>query len=215
MNEDYFFRTISDMETRLKNDVDIELLTFHIFPPVKESYLETLKKYQLPDEFISFYRYTNGLQVRWISKKDESYNPKIHKWKYGPFFDPEKIDVSTAYYDYYDGVINILPLETMFKNSWKGTTWQDWNKDYTIKINGKELNSYEFLFSLRPFNLFSETNTINLVLHKDSELNSKLMQSEDKFADFQSSKFLTFTSYINHLFINNGSWYSRDIFKLQ
>ena len=214
MNEDYFFTAISDMETKLKNDPDIELLTFHVFPPVNETYLETLEKYQLPETFLSFYKYTNGLQVRWISKKDEYYNPKIHHWKYGPFFDPNKIDVSTAYYDYYDGVINILPLETMFETSWKGTTWQDWNKDYTLKINGKELNGYEFLVSLRPFDLFSESNAVNLVLHEKPGFKSMFMQSEDKFADFKCSKFLSFEEYMNHLFINNGLWNCRGIFKL-
>lgn len=100
----------SDMADELRQHSQVELLSFHSFPPVEEEQLDFFeKKYntQLPKSVRAFYRETNGLQLSWILKNNEHFSAgtnqifsKVLLWD---FF--EKI------LKFEDGVIMLLPLE--------------------------------------------------------------------------------------------------------
>lgn len=100
----------SDMVDELRQHSQVELLSFHTFPPIEEEHFHFLeKKYNttFPKSIRNFYSLTNGLQLSWILKNNEHFSKEEYQFpsEILPWFFFEK----TLKFE--DGVIMLLPLE--------------------------------------------------------------------------------------------------------
>lgn len=99
-----------NMADEIRQHSQVELLSFHSFPPVKEEQFEFLeKKYNttFPKSVRAFYQETNGLQLSWILKNNEHFS----KEKYSPSNEIIPWDFFEKNIKFEDGVIMLLPLE--------------------------------------------------------------------------------------------------------
>ena len=126
----------SDMVDELRQHSQVELLSFHSFPPVDEEQIEFLeKKYntRLPRSVRAFYLETNGLQLSWILKKNEHFS----KEEYQPLPNILPWDFFEKTLKFEDGVIMLLPLEIALEKN----------------VFDAFSQFYEVIFSLENFHL--------------------------------------------------------------
>src|SRR3712207_1342278 len=86
--EDYLARFALMVEGLRDCPDEVVLLSYNVFAPAAE---ETVKEveaslgFQLAGSVRSFFRQTNGLQLRWMSKASPHYGPRQHQLTYEPF----------------------------------------------------------------------------------------------------------------------------------
>lgn len=200
--EDYFLRFMEIVD-ELKSLPQIEVISFSVFPPVsadKVSFVEEMIRASLDDSIKEFYKQSNGLQLKWIHKKNPQYDPQKH------VFLNQSFDILNPWEDYWpeDGCVNILPLEEVFfRQEWGDIIWSYDDKDIQIKFNDRDYDLFELMRSIRPFDVFSKDSCMAFHL-KQGEGNPKALLAQDHYIDIESSRLTDFNSYLEFILIKRG-----------
>lgn len=191
---------IDQLKSKLLSAPDVNLLSFHRFPPVSKDVLVSVERslnLQLPQDIIDLYLKTNGLQVRWDFSTNEVNYLKEINISGSPF--PSLWPAE--HYWQLDGVINILPLEEVLFKDYKDFMWFDFETDYTIDWKGSRIPLDQFKKQLKPIDVFDKYYTVAIYL---ADVEMPLLLGEDHNADFLSYPTSNFKSYINFLFDSLG-----------
>lgn len=191
---------IEELERKLLNNSELNVLSFHRFAPVSRETIILVEKtlnLRLPQDLIDFYLMSNGLQVRWnFSTKEITYLKEINI-SGNPF--PSLWPAE--HYWQLDGVINILPLENVFLNDYKDFMWFDFEKKYTVDWKDQSIALDQFKRDLRPLDIFDKYYTVAIY---QADPSMPLLLGEDHNADFLTYPPSDFKSYINFLFGSLG-----------
>ncbi len=196
-----FKKAISDLKKELQNDVSIELISFTLFDPVNEEKIRDAESsfgYKLPKVLVDFYRFSNGLQVRW-KRKDEENEYKEEIMNAG---DPFRWSWPAEHYWQLDGLINILNLDQFLFGSYKDFMWFDFEAGYSVSYFDKKINLLQFKKELRPFDVFDKYYTV-AVYAADGSFD--VLLGDDHNADFLHYGRISLDQYFQKLFATWGS----------
>ncbi|MEM6831188.1 MAG: hypothetical protein AAF551_11800, partial [Bacteroidota bacterium] len=104
----------------------------------------------------------------------------------------------------FDGYINIFPLKKIIDYaSWENIIWTDDDKRYTRSFMNMEMNLYDLRTRFRPFDFFSDSESMAFYVDVNScELKTLLIQ--DDLLDPNYSRITNFQSYIEFLLATKG-----------
>jgi hypothetical protein len=181
------------------------LVNFNVFPPITDAAVDDVRKLSsIPEDVLSFYRYTNGLQLRWY-------------YTDGNFKDLERLEFNQPFdwmwpvehYWQMDGIINILPLEMSFLKNWKDFIWFDFEQEYDIQYNAETVNLLDFKKQIKPVDLYDKYFSVAFY-SGDSRL--PLLFGEDHNVEFLSYEPAAFGDYISFILDNLGAVKARESF---
>lgn len=194
--------TALNLVEELKKNEDISVLNNHIFPPVSNGDFSAISDYlgkQLDKDIVDFYKETNGLQIRWIYKNNPRYNPRLHIENELPF---TYLDVITEEF-YYDGCINILPLnEVFFDIDWNTVFVFDEDAGKSFNFMHEDFDLMDLKKKLRPFDLFARNDCMSFFTGSSIDFLPCVLQ-QSYYLDFNSSRVTDFTSYLSFVLENN------------
>lgn len=218
-----YITKIQDLADQLKNDPSVQLLNFNLFPAVTEAIIEERENelgYKLDHSITSFFKQTNGLQIRWINKNATSFSAEEHLFSEEPLYYLEPLwegssrDIAC---------INILPFEDIFFGNWEEQEgrqimhlWDDYLCDYDAyerekTFLGRTYNEGEFRDAVRPFDLFSNFYATGFLL-EEGESNPKVIIIEDQWAGIGTDDITTFEEYLHMIIDSAGKIRSRPDF---
>lgn len=197
-----------DLVEELKKNDDIIVLNNHLFPPASNGDFTAssdLLGRKLDKDILTFYKETNGLQIRWISKNNPRYNPRLHKENELPF---TYLDVITEEF-YFDGCINILPLnEVFFDIDWNTVFVFDEDAGKTFNFMHEDFDLLDLKKKLRPFDLFARNDCMSFFTGSSKDFLPCVLQ-QSYYLDFNSSRVTDFTSYLSFVLENKLGTKSR------
>lgn len=203
-----FKKNIIELQKELQSDTEISVISFSMFDPVSEEKLREAEisfGLKLPQILLDFYRFSNGLQVRWKQKNTtEEYKDEILKAG-----DPFHWSWPAEHYWQLEGLINILNLDQFLFGSYKDFMWFDFEANYTVSYFSKELNLLQFKKDLRPFDVFDKYYTVAVYPGKDA---FDVLLGDDHNADFSHYGRITIEEYFLQLFKTRGSVKERPAF---
>ena len=209
MAKDYILR-FDEMVENLKSHSRVQMLTYHKAKPLSEQSLERIEKrlgYRLHDSIRSFYLQCNGLQLRWMDKKNPNYRVSEHKFRRGR--------VSHYYFEDYpleEGCIMILPLQHSIAKNWKDTVYYPslMSNGERLAFAGRTYGQLDFYKRIKPFDIFSTNNEMAFVLTGDT--NPFVVMGDYSRANYSDSHLTTFESYLSFLIKSYGRLSARKSF---
>jgi hypothetical protein len=201
--EDYLARFALMVEGLRDCPDEVALLGYNVFEPVAEETVAEVEKslgFALAESVKSFFRQTNGLQLRWMSKASPEYDPRKHRLTYEPF------DGRYPWSGYLTetGLVNILPLEEIFFGDWRDYVWFENEGARQTTFFGVEYNSLFFKQHVKPFDLFNKYYTMAFFVG-DGRPDPKVLMGSDHNADFTSTEVTDFESYVEFLIAKKGA----------
>jgi hypothetical protein len=200
--EDYLARFALMVEGLRDCPEEVALLSYNVFAPVAEETVREVEEslgFRLAEPVKSFFRQTNGLQLRWMSKASPRYDPRKHRLSYEPF----KSLYPWSGYLTETGLVNILPLEEIFFGDWHDLVWFDNEESYQITFFGVEYDRLFFKQHVKPFDLFNKEYTMAFFVG-DGQADPKVLMGSDHNADFTSTEVTDFESYMEFLIAKKG-----------
>ncbi|MEM9919578.1 MAG: pentapeptide repeat-containing protein [Bacteroidota bacterium] len=193
-----------ELASQLAASKEIELLGFHLFPPLAPSSFHRLEEdHQLliPRAVRRFYEQTNGLQLHWRFRRSDSPQQHStmapHPWK---MIFPNKMVA--------DGRIVILPLEKLLAQNWENRIYFDWMKDEpSIRVQEQFCDLYAFSRRIRPFDFFGDG--YDMAFHIGQQGEWQVLMGEDYHHSYQCSRLTDFESYLEFLLAAKGHVASR------
>lgn len=200
--EDYLSR-FALMAEELKSCPErVALLNYNIFKPVSDDTVREVEDalgFSLDPSILSFFKQTDGLQLRWILRDNPRFDPDKQKFNYQPLDSlyPWERPVRA------NGFVNILPLRRIFLGDWEDTVWYRNVEPYRIKFLGTEYDGTFFKQHIKPFDVFDAYYTM-VFFTGDEESDPKVLLAEDRHAELTSSKITDFESYMEFLIASKG-----------
>eukprot|EP00730_Choanoeca_flexa_P016540 TRINITY_DN7841_c0_g1_i4.p1 TRINITY_DN7841_c0_g1~~TRINITY_DN7841_c0_g1_i4.p1 ORF type:complete len:407 (+),score=61.10 TRINITY_DN7841_c0_g1_i4:22-1221(+) len=208
-----YLADIRAMVERLQQHPNIVVTRYHEYPPITDDKLADLENtigFSLDTAIKAFYKQSNGLQLNWICKTKPKFDAAIHvpaqpprEWWYG--------DDSVE-----DGSICMPPLEDVLTHDWEGQTYFDFMKEQSHTFRDVELNSYDFMKSVKGFDIYvgSGYYAMAFILYP-KEQNVPVMLGSNYQADYTSSYRTDFHSYMQFLIASYGLCTRRNFFYQQ
>ncbi len=199
--ETYLIR-FQKMVEALENDPNVQITHFHTFPPATSEQIKNVESklgYPLHSSIKSFYQQTNGLQLLWIFKSNEQFDPKIH------FRNSKVLDFFHHYADYFpeEGSIMILPIEKAFLQDWNDQVYFDFmDNDEQQKFANQSYGLLDFHQRIKPFDCFNKYYDMAFLL--DGSNNPPVILGDDHQACYTDSFCTTFESYLEFILANKG-----------
>lgn len=189
-----YIEAFNSLARELARHSKIELLGYHTFTPLSSREIELLEvRYncQLDETIRSFYTQTNGLQMRWMLKRNPAYHPE----KYPPFHHtvaPVPWEYTEDDFEKEDGCVLIAPLERVLRNVVSPDVQQ---KD--IVIDAVTYSTINFHTRIRPFDHFSHYCNMSLFLREGKE--PLVLLGDESGTCFVDSKLTTFATYLDFI----------------
>lgn len=202
-----YLKRFNGMVDKLKTYQDIIILNYNSFPPVSEARMKFIEEEfgkPIPEQIKNFYKETNGLQLRWIHKKDASYDPDKHKSvrKFSEW------TVNNQMYEPLGGAIMLLPLEKIFVKPEYDTLPYFSEEDYgnvRIEFENASFPIPQYINEmLKPLDLFGGKYHAMALIYAP-ELNFPLMFNEFDEDLYRYSRTTDFASYLEMLIANSGA----------
>lgn len=203
--DDYLDR-FKAMVGELKAHPDVVVTHFNVFPPVSErAILRATHEFgaEIPENFVNFYRRTNGLQLRWLFRGASDFDAQLGKGgKYS------ELSYSSVYADdgSVEGCINIQPMQNVFGfgGGWEGIVYFEEAKDrFTQEWAGKSYPNNAFRKSMKPIDYFHFFYSI-LLLTIDKSGNLPLLLTSGYFKNIGQSGFSNFGDYLEFILATKG-----------
>jgi len=194
----------SKMADELRQHSQVELLSFHSFPPVDDEQFYFLeKRYNIifPNNVRVFYRETNGLQLNWILKNNEHFS----KEKYPSSTETLSWDFFEKNIKFNDGGIMLLPLEMALEKNVIDAFSQFYNMIFTLE---------EFHLTLSEDNHFSDDFlTTDFESYLEFLLAGKGLVSRRSFFYKQTDEFFLKKN-LTHISTPNSFWTDKKMLQL-
>lgn len=209
--EEWFNRFL-DMVENLKNNPEIVVTNFSIFDPITDldiDRVEGIAGSKLDPTIKDFFTLSNGLQLKWIHKKNPQYDANSHQPTDSGFDWLQPLE----WYGVEDGCINILPLQvSLLDQEWGEIVWSYEDEGQRIEFANQEYDLLLLLQNVKPMDIFSKSSSMAFLLSKSSG-NPQILLAQDHFADIESSIVTNFISYLEFLLHHYGMVEKRtDIF---
>ncbi len=203
--DDYLDR-FKAMVEELKAHPDVVVTHFNIFPPASErSILRAGHEFcaEIPQDFMLFYRRTNGLQLRWLWRNTSNFEKLLAKGEKYP-----ELSYDSVYEDDggVAGCINIQPIQNVFWNTsfWKEIVYFEEDVDKTTMTwDGNMYPFNAFRKALVPIDYYHFFySTLLLSIEKGDDL--PLLHSSGYFKNVEWSGFSSFQQYLGFLLASKG-----------
>ncbi|MFN0200153.1 MAG: SMI1/KNR4 family protein [Bacteroidia bacterium] len=192
------------MVESLKHHPRVQILNTYQGKPLTERYLVQWEKrlgFQLPQDVRDFYKQCNGLQLRWVDRKNPSNrltcHQKSHKQKTIPFYHWEQPRSE-------EGSIMILPFQKVFHPAWGVNYEYEWKGPTQVLISGKVFNTKELNKHIRQFDIFSYQYEMVFMLMP------KMMVTMGM--EYQNHRRTTFSEYLEFLLQSYGYAKNRELY---
>ncbi|MDX1903076.1 MAG: hypothetical protein SFU27_02860 [Thermonemataceae bacterium] len=207
-----YLERFEKMVNELRQNENVVLLTYQILPPPKTVLLEKIiQEYPLLNaDFKAFYEVCNGIQLRWIHKKNEAYNPSIHSYQDAP------LQATYGMQDYQpeDGLVMIIPIE-LFSYDWIDSVYfdEDFMHENQTEFANKTYNTFEFAKSVKPFDIFSMYRQMNIFTGNMQDFTHyPVLMGDDHQACLTDSRITNFASYLEFILYSKGLVNARGTF---
>lgn len=177
-----YLQGFEEMVLALKKHPDLVLLNYHRGEPATPYQIEQLQENfpMLSKDMIAFYEVCNGLQLRWIHKKNSQYEDDYHTEMQAP----EDFFYALQNYQPEDGIIMILPIEQL-NTDWDGRIYFDHSDNYKKDFIFHQYGGLYFDQHIKPFDAFSMYNDMALFTGFDS------VNFSEKFTKTQYETYLS------------------------
>jgi hypothetical protein len=193
------------LKESLENDDEIDLINFNVFGGISDSEAKYLQeKFNMPERITNFYRFTNGLQLRWMYKKNISEEQKLL-----PRDIPFDWMWPSEHYQHFDGLVNILPASLAFKKNWKDIIWFEFESEFEIYYKDKKITLIDFKKKIIPFDLYDKYFTVAFYT-ADNEY--PLLFGVDHNVEFLDYQEVSFEKYMDFIFEKRGEVKTREFF---
>jgi hypothetical protein len=136
--EEYFKRFL-EMVEELKMMPHVQVTNFELFDPASTYEITATEEslgFLLDNDIKDFYTISNGLQLKWIHKKNPKFNSDQHRYQKDGFDFIEPLE----WYGSEDGCINILPLRMIFlEQNWGDIVWSYRDEGQSIDFCGSSI----------------------------------------------------------------------------
>lgn len=203
--EDYLDR-FKAMVEELREHPDVVVTHFNVFPPVSErAFLRARHEFgaEIPEDFLKFYRQTNGLQLRWLFRGAVDFDAQLDRGgKYS------ELSYRSVYEDNGSiaGCINIQPMKDIFGfgGAWEGIVYFEEAKDqFTQEWLGTIYPNNAFRKSMKPIDYYNFYYSILLLtIEKPGPL--PILSSSGYFKNIGSSAFASFEDYMEFILAAKG-----------
>lgn len=198
-----YLKRFEVMVAQLKAHPNILVLGYNTFSPVPESKFAEYEKelgFALPNDLKTFYRQTDGLQLRWIRLDNDSYDEDVHEW------DENAVDWNWSLLDDWpaDGVVMIHPLWDLLNEYGEGTYYYEDEEELAFQETylGEQTDYGVFRRNLRLFDFFA--NEMDMTLYLNPEGPSTLIIGHDSQSSFDMSAFVDIGTYLEFLIARFG-----------
>jgi hypothetical protein len=199
---DYLHR-FDAMVARLQAHPEIVVLGYNTFDPMPESKFSEYEAelgFALPEDLKTFYRQTDGLQLRWISRANDSFDEDEH------VFGEEPVEWNWSLLDDWpaDGVVMIQPLWELLNEYGEGTYYFEdeeepsWQETYL----GEQVAYSVFRRNLRLFDFYANERDMTLYLNPAGP--STLIIGHSSQSSFDMSVFVDIGTYLEFLIARLG-----------
>lgn len=210
-----FIEKLNEVVEQLKNDENIEIIQFEVFPPAVSEIeeVEAMLGYKLDSSITDFYRECGGVKLIWV---DSTKNEEGYMSETADYFIENKEELqankdnffvlnSGDYYMPVDGAIIIPNIKYVFSEDWSGSISDEIDIINSFENSGllKKSNVDESKFKIVPFDLYNEYDHVSFLLTGNE--NPYVAFSNDAFASFSESKLFTFAEYLDILLESKGS----------
>ncbi|MCH2044447.1 MAG: pentapeptide repeat-containing protein [Saprospiraceae bacterium] len=179
----------------------VQLLHFNTFPPCSEETFEAIEQkcgQALDSNLKAFYRETNGLQLTWILKTNDCYQPQQHRYNQEPLV----WDFATQEFRSEDACIMILPIEQVFSSLDYPSSNTGANNP-ELDFLGYNFSFNQFYSNLYVFDAFSKF--CDMALFRDTQHKRWLVLMGDEGGEcYTDSRLTDFDSYIEFLLAYKG-----------
>jgi hypothetical protein len=203
--EDYLER-FKAMVEELRAHPDVVVTHFHVFPPVSERVLLRARHEfgaEIPEDFIDFYRRSNGLQLRWLLRSAPDLDALVKEGGKS---------VELSYDSVYEddgrvaGCVNIQPIQNVF---WNTSIWN--SILYFENVNDRSSTKWEngiypsnaFRRSLVPIDYYHFYYSI-LLLTIEKQTKISLLASNGYFKNLEPAEVSSFKEYLEYLLASMG-----------
>ncbi len=203
------FRSMIDA---IRANESIQIVSYYFPPPATEDEIlevEIKLDFFIEEDIIDFYKEMNGFQLRWIYKENPNFDAKVHIEKEADFdfFDP--LD---EWYQPYDGYINILPISYIADSAeWESVIWDEDDKGNQEMFMNEDIDLYDLLKSMRPFDFYSRSMSMSFFIQKGVE-KLKVLLLTSELLEPTYSRITYFSSYIEFLLVKQGNIEEREKF---
>ncbi len=199
-----YIQRFKDLAATLESHPKIELLNFETFPPVSEEEIKRVEDHlacPLDEKIRGFFKESNGLQLLWVHKENDDYNPETFPKFAGSLNQPEYSDA----YRYSDGCIYIQELRDIFlESSWEDVIWRSSQKGKNISFRGKDWDALALMKGVYPFDIYAESECMAFLAPKGHHSQEVLM-AKDYYIEIDGSRITNFESYLEFLLATMGA----------
>ncbi|MGF1488882.1 MAG: hypothetical protein ACFBSE_17495 [Prochloraceae cyanobacterium] len=200
--EEYFSRFL-EMVEELKSSPYVQVLNFELFEAVEPKVItrvEEILRCNLDTSIKDFYQISNGLQLKWIHKKNPEFDSEEHYYREEGFDYLQPIEE----YGLEDGCINILPLQvTLFEQNWSDIVWSYEDEGYSVEFCGAIHDRLALMQRLKPLDIFSKSEAMAFLIEEGIG-NPKVILVQDHFAEVEDSRITDFRSYLDFILHYRG-----------
>ena len=195
------------LANELEKHPKVRLLAYYSFPSVTDESIQKIEQhlgFALDSRITSFYKASNGLQLRWIFENNEDFSAHLHQ----PSTRPNDWYYATDSFRAEDGVISLLPLEMVFGLDKTGFDLS--NEKEEIQFLGQAHSLSDFYSRLQPIDEFSFY--CNMAFYMDGTAYPPVLMGDEQRSNFTDSRLPDFNSYLEFLLATKGLCRKRKTF---
>ncbi|MEO1514019.1 MAG: pentapeptide repeat-containing protein [Bacteroidota bacterium] len=192
-------RRFQEMARLLDEHPNVQLHSFHFFPPLAADQLQQLEDQtglRMPAAVREFYSQTNGLQLHWSFgnawPKTSTDNPVL-QWENLPEA---------------DGLIFFPPIEEVLTKDWAEQIYFDWMEEESpLRVHSSTYPLLDFSKRIRPFDCFGQEHDMAFFIDRQGYW--QVVMGEDQHHFYNHSRLTDFESYLEFLLASKGHVASR------
>lgn len=195
------------LANELEKHPKVRLLAYFTFPSVSDELLQKVEQSlgtALDERIKTFYKASNGLQLRWIFENNEDFNAQIHQ----PDKTPSDWQYATDAFRAEDGVIALLPLEQVFASGNQGFDWVE--AQTPLEFLGESQRLSDFYGRIKPMDEFSFY--CNMAFYLNGSGYPPVLMGDEQRSNFTDSRLTDFNSYLEFLLATKGLCRKRKTF---